>query len=67
MSVASQTNKGVRSRWLAVLTVCATAVALSSLVAPGAAATANPTATKIKSVVVSGLPAPEGSEGRSFL
>jgi hypothetical protein len=61
MRVASQSTKVVRSRWFVVFTLCTTAVALSSLVAPGAAATAHPTATKIKSVVVSGLPAPEGA------
>jgi len=61
MSVASQSDKVVRSRWLVGIIVCATAVALMSMVGPGASATAKPTATKIKSVIVSGLPVPEGA------
>ena len=39
MSVASQSDKVVRSRRVAGIIVCATAVALTSLVAPGASAT----------------------------
>ena len=58
MSVASQSDKVVRSRWLVGIIVCATAVALMSMVGPGASATAKPTATKIKSVIVTGLAVP---------
>jgi hypothetical protein len=61
MTTVAQSLRRWRSRGLVLVTVCASAVALSNLVVPGATASPAPVATMVKSVVVSGLAAPSGA------
>jgi hypothetical protein len=61
MIAAPLTRMTWRFRAIILFTACASAVALSNLVVPGAKAAPAATATMVKSVVVSGVAAPEGA------
>jgi hypothetical protein len=58
---ASPSSRLAHSRWLIFLTLCASVVALSNVLAPHASASSHHPATMIKSVVVSGVAAPPGA------